>query len=405
MKKIITLLLALSVTTASFAKYYLASGDGNGTIKIWNPKTWTEIKTLQGHNGGVSSVAFSPDGNFLASGSYGGIIKIWDTKTWTEITTKIPLRHNDSINSVAFGPDGKYLASGSEDKTIKIWDISDKDPLKWKEIKTLNGHDKSVNSVAFSPKNPDGNYYLASGALWETIKIWDTKTWTRIKALSFRNNGWKGVASVAFNPKGKYLASAYWIQTTNKGIITIWDTSDKNLLNWKKIYTPFSNLKDQPYLVAFGPKDNYLASADWDKYKKRIGTIKIWDISDVSPLKWKVIKKLTVHDIVQSIAFSLDGKYLASGFEPVNRDLFSSEPAANTIKIWDISDKDPLKWKEIKTLTGHNKSVRSVAFSPITKRDIERKEEAKERFEYIIEKVQPETLLFPEEQFETPIKK
>ena len=51
------------------------------------------------------------------------------------------------MNSVAFNLNGSRLASGSRDKTIKIWNIS-----LGKEIKMLNGHTNSVNSVCFSQK-------------------------------------------------------------------------------------------------------------------------------------------------------------------------------------------------------------------------------------------------------------
>ncbi len=63
--------------------------------------------------------------------------------------------HNLSVNSVAFSPDGKYLASGSSDNTVKLWSIESH-----KEVTTLQGHDSTVLSVAFSP---DGKY-LASGS-------------------------------------------------------------------------------------------------------------------------------------------------------------------------------------------------------------------------------------------------
>ena len=69
------------------------------------------IEILEGHRSWVESVA-------LASGSDDKTIKIWDTASWRCVETLEG--HNGSANSVAFSPDGQRLASGSMDKTVKI---------------------------------------------------------------------------------------------------------------------------------------------------------------------------------------------------------------------------------------------------------------------------------------------
>ena len=65
----------------------------------------------------------------LASGSYDGTIKLWNFKIGTLIKT---IEIKPHIDSVAFSPDGTMLASGSNDNTIKLWKLYSK-----KEIKEL----------------------------------------------------------------------------------------------------------------------------------------------------------------------------------------------------------------------------------------------------------------------------
>ncbi len=237
--------------------------------------------------------------------------------------------HSGSVNSVSFSPDSKYLASGSGDKTIKIWEVES-----WKEIRTLKGHFYSIYSLSFSP---DGKF-LASGSRDRTVKIWEVGTWKLIETLTEHSGS---VSSVSFSPDGRLLASGSWDKTIKIMKVGSWSLIRTLTEDLKHIFLNYIYiLKDLVISVSFSPDGKYLACGT------SLGKIKIWEVE-----AWNLITTLKEHsDDIYSLSFSPNGKYLASG------------SADTTIKIWEVGS-----WNLIATLKGHSGSVLSVSFSPDSK--------------------------------------
>jgi WD40 repeat protein len=107
----------------------LATGGEANTVKIWDVQNGQELRTLQGHNGDVYTVAFSPDddGRWIASGGEDSAVKVWDSRSGKLV--RLFRGHTGVVSSVAFSPDGRLLISGSRDKTVKVWHVSQLDRL------------------------------------------------------------------------------------------------------------------------------------------------------------------------------------------------------------------------------------------------------------------------------------
>lgn len=232
----------------------LASGSDDYTVKLWDVPTGQVLRTLQEHTNWVCSVAWSPDSTMLASGSADCTVKLWDIRTGRVLNT---LECPSWVWSVAFAPQhcensplqsqgyqtcqtsseelGTILAIGSFDQLVRLWDIHT-DQI----VRTLQGHNSWVWSVAFSPIPPTSlskggkGKLLASGSNDYTVRLWDIRMGQLLKTLQGHTNQ---VWSVAFSPQGKTLASGSSDET-----IKLWDVETGECLQTLRAERPYEGM-------------------------------------------------------------------------------------------------------------------------------------------------------------------
>jgi WD40 repeat protein len=325
-----------TVTRLAFSRdgKRIASASWDGTVKIWDTVTGQELLNLRGHRAAVYAVAFSRDGKRLASAGGqkdvfiprkgAGEIILWDPDTGKQVLTF--KEHAHWVYDVAFSPDGKQVASASEDRTVMIWDAGT-----GKVALTFKSHRAPVRTVAFSP---DGKTLASGGDDRKTI-IWEAATGKERLTLAKHTDT---VYHVAFSPDGHWLASASGDKT-----LRVW-----NLANGKEKATCTGH-QGGVLNVAFTPDSKRLASASYDN------TVRVWDAAAGRPiysLKGRAVPGET--DWMESVAFSPDGKHLATGGGYPN---FGGRTAE--VRIWDVAT-DP----EVPTRLGHTSNITGIAFSP-----------------------------------------
>ena len=168
-------------------------------IRVWEVETGEPVATLRGTFGRVLGMAFGPEGTFLIGGS-DGTLSLWELGANKRLWVKSP--HTVPVQEVVFSPDGTLVASAGHDRAI-LWDTTT-----WTEIRALPG---KAWDVAFTP---DG-YFVVVG--WgKILRVWDTAV-----GLLYHSELWgheSCAITVAASPDGRFYLSGSLDETAR-----IWD--------------------------------------------------------------------------------------------------------------------------------------------------------------------------------------
>lgn len=304
-------------------------------------------KTLK-HSGHVSTIAFSPDGRYLtAGGLLERAVSIWDVPSGALVRTLVP--EAGGVTALAWSPDGRLLASGrnfvrliKNRIAITVWDARTgtvahdlRGPFE------ADDGSNDVEALAFDPRgtrlasahfggavavhdvtsgalvhtisghvalgqavaySPDGRYLATSGEPRRApIEILDGRTGDRVRSL-VADTGSQG--RLVFSPDGRFIASS----GSQTPAITIWDVEAGHPLG-----SPLWGHVGPVMAVAYSPDGKWLASGSGGD------SIKLW----ATPSRLLAASLPVGQRAGRSLGFSADGRYLAS-------------TDGDVVKLWDF---------------------------------------------------------------------
>lgn len=184
----------------------LSCASSDGTIGLIDAATGREAARWEtDHSKEVCTSAISPDGKAIASCSWDGRVRIFDLKTHALITE---LTAPAGIALITWHPDGKRIAAALRDKTAVLFTIADK-----KIVQTFSGHERAVNSVAFSA---DGSR-LATASGDTTVRVWNTDSGAAITTIKGHTSH---IESAVFTPDGASIVSG-----SADGTVRLWNAA------------------------------------------------------------------------------------------------------------------------------------------------------------------------------------
>ncbi|PZV00287.1 MAG: hypothetical protein DCF32_17750, partial [Leptolyngbya sp.] len=222
---------------------HLATRGADGTARLWDLQG-NEVTVMEGNQGYVNEVEFSPDGQQIATSGGDGTARLWDLQG-NEVA--VMEGHQGNVNEVEFSPDGTHLATSGYDGTVRLWDLAGN------RVAVMEGHQGNVNEVMFSP---DGTH-LATHGDDGTARLWDLQG-NEVTVME----GHQGyVNGVEFSPDGTHLATS-----GGDGTARLWDLAGNQVAVMEG---------HQGYVneVEFSPDGTHLATRGYD------GTARLWDLA------------------------------------------------------------------------------------------------------------------------------
>ncbi|WOO79275.1 WD repeat-containing protein slp1 [Vanrija pseudolonga] len=197
---------------------FLATGNDNGDIEIWDVEESKRMRVMRGHNARIPTLSWN--GHVLSSGCRDGTIFHHDVRIAQHKVQELR-GHSAEVCGLAWRPDGQLLASGGNDNVVNCWDARVGQPINAPENEyrvvpkwTKRNHTAAVKALAWCPWQSN---LLATGggSQDQHIHFWSTTTGARTSSLHAKSQ----VTSLIWSPHSKEILSTHGFPDNN---ISLW---------------------------------------------------------------------------------------------------------------------------------------------------------------------------------------
>ena len=247
---------------------FILSGSHDTNVRLWDVRNGICVSTFKGHTGDVSNFSWTTDQQYFLSCSNDRTVRLWNTLIGTCV--HIFNGHTDGVRNVVWSGDQLHFFSSSNDCTIRLWNIRSKSC-----VRIFEGHTSSVMSLFLMKEHNQ----LLSGSHDGSCRLWDINIGRCLKVLEGHE---KAVRGLVVSSNGHHALSC-----SDDRTIRLWDLESGGCLR-----------------VLTGHKSAVI-SVDWNEVENRAfsvdteGCILVWKVPEFSEKKKNRPIELALPDQVQ----------------------------------------------------------------------------------------------------------
>lgn len=298
--------LSVTCVVISPDSQYIYSGSKDCSIVKWSLKERRKIHTIHGgrkgtekkhigHTGHILAMALSSDGKYLATGDTNKVIHLWNAGTMELLHTF--KGHRDAISGLTFRKDTHDLYSCSHDRSVKIWNVDER-----AYVETLFGHQDKITGIDSLTRERA----ITSGGRDSSMRIWKI---VEESQLVFNAHSLVSVDCVALISESNFITGAddnslsLWGVMKKKPLFTL-----KNAHGCQAVEGSQGQSQEENWITAVAAYH----STDLVASGARDGCVRLWKCSSEYK-KLEPVCAIPVVGFVNSLQFSANGDWLVAG--------------------------------------------------------------------------------------------